>query len=232
MKKQFVLIIMLLVAIGACQRDEITVYEARSYIHFEKSFVDSVTFSFVAYPAENQINYPVVVSLVGRPADRDLEYQIAVVDSYTTAPAANYSLPTSFTLKKGAVSDTFQLKLLKTPDLQTNSIRLALQVIGTDDLAVGEIERSVFVLWYTDRITQPAWWNSTIQQSFLGSYSDKKYRLFIQVTGIGDMTDYEYYDLRYYTLIFKNYLREQEAKGAIVYEEDGTTKMAVALIGG
>jgi hypothetical protein len=71
-----------------------------------------------------------------------------------------------------------------------------------------------------------------MESSFLGRYSDKKYRLFMTVTGIGDMTGMEYYDKRYYTLLFKNWLRDEKAAGHTVYEDDNMTEMVVALIGG
>ncbi|MDR1414319.1 MAG: DUF4843 domain-containing protein [Odoribacteraceae bacterium] len=232
MKRYLLPIAALLLAIAACQRDHITVYDADNYVHFARRFVDSSSFSFVSYPTDNEYNYPVVVSLIGKAANRDRAYNVDVIDNYTTAPAANYALPATFAIKANAVADTFYVKLVKTPDLQSGSIRLALRVSGSDELLVGETERTVFVLWYTDRITRPSWWDSTMESAFLGRYSDSKYRLFIQVTGVGDMTGMEYYDKRYYTLIFKNWLREQAAAGHTVYEDDNFTVMSVALIGG
>jgi hypothetical protein len=226
-------VVVLLVA-AACARDHITTYESEDYIHFDRRFADSSSFSFVAYPNDNEYAYPVVVALVGQSAPRDRAYNVEVIDSYTTAPAANYQMPTSFTLRANTFADTFRVKLVKTPDLQTRSVRLALRVTGSDDLLTGELERNVFVLWFTDRIGQPSWWDNTIRDYFLGNYSDKKYRLFIQVTGVGDMSGMEYYDRRYHTLIFKNYLRDEKAKGPehIVYEEDNITEMSVTLVGG
>jgi hypothetical protein len=230
--KKYVYITTLLLAAAACQRDEILTYEAADYVHFERRFVDSSSFTFVSYPNDDEIYYPVVVSLVGNVAAHDRPYGVRVIDNYTTAPAANYELPAAFALKANAVADTFLVKLVKTPDLQSTAIRLALQVTGSDELLAGETERSVFILWYTDQIARPAWWDGTMESAFLGRYSDAKYRLFMSVTGVGDMTGMEYHDRRYYTLIFKNYLREMKASGHTVYEADNATEMTVALIGG
>lgn len=234
MKKTAVIFIVFLVALGACSKDEIMVYNADSYIQFVKNYADSSSFTFVSVPGETTYSFPVEVELVGRLKDADREYKVEVLENYTTAPASSFRLPGTFTLKGGKPNDTFNIELINSPDLQQNSIRLALQVTPHGQFKVGETERSVFILWFTDRIAKPDWWTNVINNSFLGAYSDKKYKLFIEVTGVGDMTGMSYYEMRLLTMQFKTYLREQEEKGPehIVYEADGITKMTVALIGG
>lgn len=67
--------------------------------------------------------------------------------------------------------------------------------------------------------------------SYLGDYSDKKYTLFIQETGVADLDPNNADELRYYTIIFKNYLLREKDNNRTVREEDGT-EMTVNLIGG
>ncbi|MFR5656918.1 DUF4843 domain-containing protein [Butyricimonas paravirosa] len=207
-------------------------YSDKAYVQFTRSMVDSVEFSFTFYPNKDTVEYALSVKLVGDPVDRDREYRVTVIDDYTTATSNHYILPERWILEKNEISSKVNLKLIRTSDLQTTPVRLAVRLEPTDDLALGQTSCCARILWINDMISRPAWWNSVIENSYLGSYSDKKYRLFIQVTGIGELNSDDAINCRYNALLLRKYLKEQEELDNTVYEEDGYTKMTVSVIGG
>src|SRR5688572_20347324 len=88
-----------LVVMQSCKRDNIMTYEGGNYIQFVRGYNDSSLFSFLGMPDQNTATVPVAVQLAGRPAGRDRNYKISVVNGATTATTANYELPGSFTLR-------------------------------------------------------------------------------------------------------------------------------------
>lgn len=230
--KQILLILGILYLFSACEREHIMTYNSDAYVQFTKSVTDSSEFSFTFYPNKDTVEYGVRVKLVGLPVDREREYKVVVVDDYTTAAPGNYVLPERCVFEKNEVQSVIALKFIKTKNLQTTPVRLALRLEANENFKVGETAYSACIIWMNDKISRPAWWNSTIQNSYLGDYSDKKYRLFIEVTGQGVLDSTDPVACRYHSLIFRNYLKDQEEMGNIVYEDDGYTKMTVSVIGG
>lgn len=230
--KRILLILGIFCFFSACERDNIMKYSDKAYVQFTRSMVDSVEFSFTFYPNKDTVDYALSVKLVGDPVDRDREYRVTVIDDYTTATSNHYILPERWILEKNEISSKVNLKLIRTSDLQTTPVRLAVRLEPTDDLALGQTSCCARILWINDMISRPAWWNSVIENSYLGSYSDKKYRLFIQVTGIGELNSDDAINCRYNALLLRKYLKEQEELDNTVYEEDGYTKMTVSVIGG
>ncbi|WP_294139418.1 DUF4843 domain-containing protein [uncultured Sanguibacteroides sp.] len=215
----------------SCDRDDIMLYTAGDYIQFVKNLVDSSTCSFLAYPDDNQLLFPVVVEVVGKPSTEDRNYKIVVADEYTNATTANYDLPASFVMKAGKVIDTCWVTFKKTDEIATRALRLSLKLEVTPDFRLGQTDRLGNIIYVSNMIAKPDWWNSTVTNSYLGEYSDKKYRLFIQETGMADIDSDNTDELRYYTIIFKNYLLKEKDKGTPVKEENGM-EMTVELIGG
>lgn len=214
----------------SCNRDDIMLYDSGDYIQFVKSVADSSTYSFLAYPNDNQRLIPVVVEVIGKPSTLDRNYKITVAEEYTNATTANYGLPTHFVMKAGEVIDTCWVTFKKTDVLRDTALRLALTLEATPDFMLGQTECLGNILYVTNKISKPDWWDMA-SYSYLGAYSDKKYELFIQVTGIIDLDPDNADECRHYTLIFKNYLLKEKDAGRTVYEEDGS-EMTVTMIGG
>jgi hypothetical protein len=227
----YYLLALTLVTVAACKKDNIMLYKGDSYIQFSKNYVDSSLFSFLALPDKDQALTPMPVELIGTPMDKDRTYKIEVVKDLTSAAAANYSIPDSFTLKAGHIIDTAWITVKKTPDITVKPVRLVLQIASSNDLKAGQNDYSVSILYISNVIAKPDWWDEEVTDSYLGDYSDKKYKLFIQVTGLSDLDASDATQLQYYTILFKNYLLREKDAGRTVYEDNGM-EMTVALIGG
>ncbi|WP_099289858.1 MULTISPECIES: DUF4843 domain-containing protein [unclassified Butyricimonas] len=231
MKRVYLLVIALFLTLLSCQRDDIMVYRDGNYVQFVKNLVDSSTCSFLAFPNDNQLDFPVLVEVIGLPSQQDRAYKIVVAEEFTTANEDSYIFPTSFIMKAGAVIDTCWITFIKTSEISQQARKLTIRLTETGDFMLGQADCLGNIIYTSNVIAKPDWWNSTVTSSYLGDYSDKKYRLFIQETGKAELDPSDANELRYYTIIFKNYLLKEKDNKTPVLEDDGT-EMEVKLIGG
>lgn len=231
MRKLYLLFIVLVWGVTACQRDDIKVYNSADYIQFEKSVVDSSLCTFLVSPNLSELRFPVAVDVVGLSTQQDREYKVEVMDELTNASAVNYDLPERFVMKAGCVKDTMWITFKNSQELKVAPQRLAIRLVESEDFELGQIEHRGNIIIVSDVVTKPVWWGEIMEYYFLGTYSDKKYRLFIQETGILDLDPNDLNECRYYTLIFKNYLKQKKDEGTPVLEDD-ESEMYVVLSAG
>ena len=215
----------------SCKKDEIMLYDSGDHVQFNKSYTDSSMFSFLALPNEDEAQAPLVIELVGKPSDKDRQYKISVVKDQSTATPQHYSLPATFTLKANRTQDTAWITVKKQPDISVKPVRLVLMIESTDELKYGQIDYCVSILNISNVIARPDWWNQNVEWYYLGEYSDKKFKLFIQVTGLSEINSANIDEVRYYTMKLKSYLLQEKDAGRTVYEENGQ-EMTVEMIGG
>jgi hypothetical protein len=235
MKKRIIYLSLvgLLCSIAACREDKIMLYNDANYIQFTGYAVDSMTCSFLAYPDRNELSFPLSVEVVGLSSNRDREYKLSVIESYTNAPEANYRLPDKFAMPAGKVVDTCYLTIRRTAEISRKALRLSVRLEETTDFKVGQTDKASAIIYISDVISKPDWWTSSVTSSYLGEYSDAKFRVFIQVTGVSEFDSADIVALRTYTLMLKNYLQQQKDKGgAYIVREDDNTEMTVAYYGG
>lgn len=192
-----------------CEKEELTTYDGDNFVQFEKATVDSTILSFMFFPGQTSIDYPIVLDMIGLAGEHDLQYKVFADTEYTTAvEGEHYSLPENMVIRAGHYQDTLYIHLNKTADLDNKKVRIILRFEDTPDLRGGKIENSVAIIQFSNTVDRPAWWNSEIETYTLGTYSDTKYRLFIEVTGIYDMSNKVMDDSekRSYALMFKQYL--------------------------
>ena len=102
---------------------------------------------------------------------------------------------------------------------------------STTDFLLGQTECRSAIIYVSNVVAKPNWWTDNVTRNYLGAYSDKKYRLFIQETGKADIDSDNIEELRYNTIIFKHYLQKKKDANEMVREDDGT-EMTVALVVG
>jgi hypothetical protein len=232
MKKIYIAAVVLLFALG-CEQQGIPTYDDMTsdrYVYLYRLWTDSTETSFFFYPGQAEILYPVSVRSTGA-SDKDETYKIAVVEQRTTAPAGTYEIPANPVMRAGRAIDTCYIKLKLTDLLNTTKVRLVIALQDSDDFLVGRTEYREAIIWFHNIIAKPAWWTSTVTSQYLGDYSDKKYRLFLDVVGV-DLKGANDSQLRNYTLIFKKYLTDQKnmTPPQTVYEDDGR-EMTVNVLG-
>ncbi len=217
---------------NACSEDAIDTYSDADYLQFTKYLKDSTQFSFLAYPNVDEAVCGLEVKLIGMPSDKDREYKVEVMNEFTDAPTGSYTLPQRNVLKAGKTVDTCFIVLKKTAELSQRSRRLTVRLIETEDFKLGQSDCIVSIINITNVLSKPAWWNSTIDKTWLGEYSNKKYELFIQVNdGLVNLDTSDKHLVRNSTIKLKNHLKKMKDQGQTIYDENGQ-EVVVAYIGG
>ncbi len=231
MKKIFIsLAVMFLFA--ACNKEDVPVYQDKlSYVQFLQSYTDSINVSFFLYPTETVHELPLVLKLAGAPLQGDTEFMISVLDESTAKPE-HYDLPAKLQFRAERATDTLFLKLNKIDGLDRVPVRLVLEIQGKGNLLAGQTAYTRKIIWLSNTIAQPGWWDAAFTRSFLGAYTDKKFSEFIRITKTGDLEGVEPDRVRALCLKFKAELVRLKNAGMPVREEDGTDMLStIPLLG-
>lgn len=147
-----------------------------------------VTF-FFAKPTDDHVMAEIVVALAGRPLTKDLHFGLKVVKDMTTATPDEYVLENSYTFRArpipaGAslILDTIQIRMNRSARLNDleEGIRLVVEIVPSDELQVGQFERSKAVIHLTKDAVKPEWWTLEVSAGLLGNYSSLKYKTFLE----------------------------------------------------
>ena len=204
---------------AGCEKEGIITYDNNTrYLSFASKEVEV---SFTKYPGETTIQYPVVVNSTGY-SEKEQTYKISVVAENTTAQASDYTMPATFTMPAKAVADTFYVSLNYSEKLDTETMRLGLKIEANENFLEGEVASRMYDLYFNNKLAKPAWWTSSVTSYYLGTYSDLKYKYFLQVTKVDLNESSSTSEIRHYSLIFKAWLAEQDAAGNTVTEANGT----------
>ena len=153
-----------------------------------KAHSTDVTF-FFAKPTDDHVMAEIVVALAGRPLTKDLHFGLKVVKDMTTATPDEYVLENSYTFRArpipaGAslILDTIQIRMNRSARLNDleEGIRLVVEIVPSDELQVGQFERSKAVIHLTKDAVKPEWWTLEVSAGLLGNYSSLKYKTFLE----------------------------------------------------
>lgn len=220
------LFVLLLSVVISCNEEKIATFEDQtSFLGFEKNFyTDSLEISFLYYFTD-EISYPIEVIRGGKIFEDDIEYYLSVDSSQTNLPAINYEIPSSCVFRGNLIKDTAYINLKNTEELQDTVYQLVLNIDQSPLVTPGVYENRKIRCLVTAKVVQPDWWDETITAFYLGTFSEKKYRLFMQVTGVSDLTGMNLALVRKYALELKVYLQENPTSDES--EIDGIMKVTV-----
>lgn len=227
--KIHILLFIIIISI-ACKKEEIELYKSGHYIQFTQEDKDTSIISFFLYPNLNQIKIPLELKLIGIMPIRELSYRIKINKTETTASVEHYHLPQKMVFKPGQALDTAYILFNNKADLKTEKKKLTLEIIESEDIKPGQTNYIKRVFYISDIISKPNWWNDRIEFYGLGKYSDDKFRLFIEVTGIGELDKYDEYTQRNYMLQFKYYLIKKKNEGNPVIDSEGNDMLSTVPI--
>lgn len=205
---------------ASCSKEEIKTYNDLTPDRYLQFSTKSEDVSFFRFPGETEIQYPVIVKSSGF-GNVDMPYSISVVADSTTAGSADYTMPSTFTFLKGNVVDTFYVSLKYSDKLDASKLRLTLKIEENENFKAGESAYLMYDLWFHNNLVKPDWWTSTVTSYYLGTFTELKYKYFLQVTKV-DLAGASNSVIRHYALIFKAWLEEQAAAGNTIKEADGT----------
>ena len=185
------------------------------------TLTDSLSLTFV-YEQEDQVQVPVAIQLVGRPADKDRPLSITC-ESDNAVEGVDFILPESPVLPAGASSVEYPVILKRTKALksQTKSIMLYIHENEHFTLPITQVVQlgdTVTVLscriYFSDMFTKaPVAWS----ENELGPFTQQKFELICKVLSIdpadfNDSSKITLAKLVYVSTEMTAYVREQTAK--------------------
>lgn len=246
MKKLFIMTMVLGLAFASCSKEEVPFYDVKNshFVMFDNYVWDTIPFTFMFHPEVAEGEYfeqAIPVSIMGQKADRDREFIVEAYELNNEAKTlvfakagTHYELPEKCVIRAGQFQDTIYVKFFRRAEMKTTDYFLAIKITENKEFKPGQEEYCMNCFWINDKIAEPAWWAS-FRSTYLGTYSDKKFALLIEVTGQSDWANFSAGDARYYTIQFKRYLAKKKAEGNTVYEEPDASgnmkEMTVNVLG-
>ncbi|OXB02247.1 hypothetical protein B0A75_04290 [Flavobacterium oncorhynchi] len=250
MKKILILgvVVLSLLGITSCNRDEIDTFEGVDSIYFgpsvygmiiqgTKTVTDSAGYSFALEKASlTEVIYKIPIRVQGKVSDVDRNVKVSVDPKSTAIAGTHFELPETIKISAGKELDTIALKVHRTPDMKQKPFLLILNLEENDSFKTEmkshlnkitgkTISFITFKLSLDDKLTQPPGWYATA----LGVFTAKKFYLMCELIDLKPEIFNQKLggpglglaDFGYYQAFMKRYLADQKAAGNTIYEEDG-----------
>lgn len=207
--RNYILLLASALTLGSCSEDAIEKYDSGRYLYFTPQVgdIDSLVVSFRHYVGKEELTLGFELNLIGELPATDLDYDIEIIDSLTTALPETYTVERNQTFHKGMVKDSMFITLHKTPALSSNVV-VAFSIVPNSNFEGGMPGQRHVRVFCNDLLSKPLWWDEEIDAVYLGEYSDEKYTEFITCTGISDLSKYSASWKRVYALEFKQYVED------------------------
>ena len=179
--------------LAACKKAEKLMYQEDPRVYFSKYVVnpDSVIYSFAVQPA-GKITDTVYLTLriMGTAVDRDREINLQVADSSKAKKGYHYNLG-PLVMPAKAYETKIPVYLYRKAGLKDSLLTIDFTVgeskdfkPGYNDIPSSNVKKTrlVYKVSLNDYLLKPTSWNCCIQ-SYLGDYSETKYRFVILATG-------------------------------------------------
>lgn len=202
------------------------------------TLIDSaqVTFSYTK-PSTKDSTLLIPVRISGAPVKVDRPYQLGIDPASTAVLNQHYKiLNTKIFIPANQVTDTLKVKLLRTPDMLTQTYSLVLKLENNENFKTTMQDRVIdqatgkklsfitYKIVFSDVLVKPKAW----LDAYLGTFSRKKLYLMGEVLSIKDLSvldDRKQTNpgkLAYYGSFMQRYLNEMEADGNPINDEDGS----------
>lgn len=234
MKRLYVVII-LCCWLMSCSKDAVDEYGEVNYVYLANDSTSTlevapIEYSFAFHPGADKDTVPVLIKLIGKLSDQDRLITLTVDASQTTALTSDYQLPVQMVLRAGRAWDTIALVLNNSDRLKAEKFKIRLMLNENEYFRLGPPANRYIDITFSDMIARPGWWDSdVVERNFLGPYSDAKYRLFIEATGIADMTGLSETEQRAYAIIFRDFLARGRENGEVYEDENGMINVSPNL---
>ncbi|MEF2576379.1 MAG: DUF4843 domain-containing protein [Bacteroidales bacterium] len=220
-----------LAAIPSCKVQEVDVFSAKeSYVYFKRYIknkegknvrVDTSMMSFSHHYGVTEFTQDYYLGLVGQVPEKDLTYEVQIVEDGTTATPDQYSLPEKFVFRKGRLEEVFPITVYKNKIKEGDEKVLKLRLVDSDDLKVAfnnpTDSYTDIQFRFNNKISKPLWWDKNITGAFFGEYSYKKYETIIKANpGFTTIEGLSSAEIRMVALNAKDYI---EKNG--ITEDDG-----------
>ncbi len=224
MKKRLYFIFAILVAAGAtwsCQKQETMVFNDVNRISLQDSVTANYTFIYEDASVTSH-TFLLTVNTIGdvpgherrvmieQIPEYDITYlyddQGQVTDTIKTeipnmAVAGKHYISfddtaaqAEWTVEAGKNTSSIPITLLRDASLQSETIRLRVRLVPTDDFQLGETKALEKTIVFSDRLLQPKFWDINITNYNFGRWSVVKHQFMIDVSG--ERIDDEWYNAK------------------------------------
>ncbi|MGX5816845.1 DUF4843 domain-containing protein [Chitinophaga lutea] len=227
----------------SCAKDEPDTFSGKGDVYFYNfaagaavQTTDSLAFTFAFAKGSLQdsvIN--VAFRATGPVSATDRQIKLSVTAATSAIAGKHFeALPANITLHAGRVTDTFQLRLLRTADLKTTPVVLELELqpnenFGTqlqyritNPLTGARYHYTTYRIIISDILVKPISWID----GYFGTFTAKKLFLMCGLVGISpdylNVPNLSLPERTYFATFTHRYLLEQAAAGHPILEDDGS----------
>ncbi len=208
-----VLMALAVFALTACSEQTPEVFQDISGVYFNNRsntniLQDSTEVTFV-YQKGDEMEVPVTIQLLGRPADHDREIALTVTAD-GAQQGTDYTLPEKAVMPKGETSCDYTVTLKRTTAIKTQKKRIMLTLQANTDFALpvtketvsngDEVTTLAYTIIFSDQFTTaPKAW----EKGLLGDFTQQKFELACQVL---DLDPADFNDSEKMTLAMQSYV--------------------------
>ena len=242
MKNSIILLIGVIGILCSCSEVDVTDYSSDNFIQFAKAAKDSTVFSFAYDQTMSAGTVKLKLNCIANLSTENRTFGVRYRAEESTAQAGvDFVMPDEEQVLLANDSVAYlEIQLNKSDNVKAKDLLLVFEVTDNSQVLEDLHRQLKNVAAYayrknrvivSNRLTQPAWWDDWHETNGLGSWSAKKYTLFMEETKVSDMTldrdggTMSYSEMRAYVLKFKYWLQEHPTT-----DEDGTP-MRVAMRG-
>ncbi|MDM1295390.1 DUF4843 domain-containing protein [Sphingobacterium sp. N143] len=239
----------------SCKKTDLATYTGENNIYFNNKLsnqtyipVDYGIYSFgYVDPKIRETVFPVIVMTTGGTSEKDRPYKLVIDPASTLVKGRDYTIENkSFTIKAGQVSDTLQVKLLRSTELKKESLGLLFKLepnenfstsMNSQEIGTGNNKYTSYFTQFTleanDIPGAPDFWDpaksnyASLTIAYLGQFSGTKFKLLIERFGLNleELTSPSYIPsasgILAWTFGLKSYLDEQAATGNPILDDNG-----------
>lgn len=227
-------------------RSEIDTYSGISGIYFamntgstavntDTMYRESSALPFIITQSSDSV-FKLLVKIMGPVSSRDRHVRVEVVEELTDALPEDFEpLPDYYTVGAGQVYAAIPIKFYRRPSLQGQQRTLTVGLVAGDDFSLpisqwrNSSTQSVSVIRHSIVISDKYVQLPGYSEWYFGPFSEKKMKLLLELFDMSLLDFNESFSItkgRTMGQRFDRYLKEQEAMGNTIYEEDGTKMVA------
>lgn len=217
-KIKIIVAIFATLVVSGCKTSEMARFGDERLLYFPNdSDSNSIMFSFFHNQGKDKIEKSFEVCLIGKLTDSELEYNVEVVDSLTTAQKEDYTLAEKQFFRPDRTNDSVIVTLNKTAHLSTENVVLTLCLRPNRNFGLGFRDRQIVKISYNNFVSLPEWWTTEVVEIYFGDFSVRKYEVMFEAAGANTIVDLEPSDIRDIALKMKEYIQTNN-----VEESDGS----------
>lgn len=225
---------------GACDKEDVMRYDReRAAIEFKGN---SYAYSF-KQTSQKTDTVEIPFNLVGYPENRERNAEFVIVADSTTATSNEYRILDAV-LKPGEYTGNLRIEVKNESGEAFQDVRVYFGIAQGKDFIPGVDAQKNCFLYLTNKLVQPASWDSWTERYRLGNYSTAYYQFIIEVTGetqfpirsvIPGYNNDEIWSAAYTEAFIANLKKElkdrNEREDDVLLHDDGMAKGKEVIIG-